>query len=127
MGKPKHATILCVSALVTAVSAGACGQETEKGSVHNQGTFKHAAHDMTTCAATLLQLIRPELHYFVGTAGEWETLAGASKDDIDAATWTLAARDSGSQSSGVKLLSFGASKADLDDAWGVIETCEKQH
>lgn len=95
-------------------------------SVHREGSFQHSALEMITCAETLYRLIRPELRYLVGTAAEWKTLAGTPQDDVEAVTWVISARDTDAQSAEVKLMSIGATKADLDEAWGVIETCNKQ-
>ena len=96
------------------------------GSVYREGSFERSAQEMTSCAAILLKMGEPNQHYFVGEAAEWHTLTGAPKDDIETATWTVAARDTADRASEVKLLSFGASDAALSDTWGVLEACKTQ-
>lgn len=112
------------------LSPAAHGQDAAPGksaSLFRQAEFKRSALEMTTCAATLMELVHPELHYITGpTTAEWKTLGGATKDDVEDVTWAIVARDSGNRSSEVRLLGLGASNAELDEIWQVLKPCETQ-
>ena len=111
------------------LSPAAYGQDpapSGNASVFRQAQFKRSALEMTTCAGILMEMIHPELHYFTGTAAEWKTLGGAPKDDVEAVAWVIVARDSDDRSSEVRLLGLGASDAELDEIWQVLNPCETQ-
>jgi hypothetical protein len=116
---------VCAGFIVVAGATIACAESA--GSLYREGVFEHSATKMTTCLMTLMHLIREDVYLFEGMAGDWRTVAGAPKNDVEAATWVVAALDQGGRSAQIKLIGRGAPEGDLSEAWEVLETCKKQH
>ena len=115
---------LLLALLLSTVGYGCAAQNgTTASGADREGTFAKAPLHLGTCAAVGAHTRDPDLYLAIGgETGDYSILASRTKDGP--AIWTIIANEAGPKSSNVRLRGSGASAAELDEMWRILEFCE---
>ncbi|WP_395015201.1 hypothetical protein [Dongia sp.] len=115
---------LLLAVLLSTVGYGCATQNgtTVTGS-DREGRFAKDPLHLGTCVAMGAHVRNAELYLAIGgEPGDYSILASRTKDGSP--IWTIIANKAGSNSSDVRLRGSGASAAELDEMWRIVEFCE---
>ncbi|GAB2174812.1 hypothetical protein [Dongia sp. agr-C8] len=110
--------------LLLGAAAQACSTPTTSGSgAEREGRFAKASMHLGTCTAMGAHVRNPDLYLAIGGGeGDYSILASRTKDGSP--IWAISMDDAGADSSTVRLRGSGASAAELEEIWRVVEFCE---
>ena len=105
------------------MSGAGYGCATQSSSADRQGRFDKPPLQLGTCTTMGVHVRNPDMYLNIGgETGDYSIAASRTKDG--AAIWKIILNDAGSNSSTVALRGSGASAAELDETWRIVEFCE---